>query len=143
MGQTIKRYPVWEIAVVTQSYAPLTSGHERVVEGDIVAARFAGSMDGIGVNERTRHLWLRVEGWEEHECWLTEGVEGYEKRRYQVPLARLKTVCPDLDLAAARDTTAVHQPWLVTDEDTGLFLTIAATLNVQGLVFDTVTGEYR
>jgi hypothetical protein len=144
MGQTIKRYPVLEVAVLTQSHAPLASGHERAVEGDIIAAR--PPLAGIGMLEMHRHLWLRLDGIEEGEVSLTESVRdgqtAYEKRRYQIPLARLAQLVPGFDPDKARNTTEVYQPFCVTDEDSGLFATAEVPLDVRGLVFDTLTGEY-
>jgi hypothetical protein len=39
MGQTHRKYPVWEVAILCRTNAPLASGHERAVEGDIIAVR--------------------------------------------------------------------------------------------------------
>lgn len=140
MGQTNRRFPVYEVAVLTQSHAPLASGHERAVEGDIIAVR--PPLRGIGMLEMHRHLWLRVDGFEEGELSLTANVPGFEKRRYQIPLARLAEAVPGFDPAQARNPTAVYQPFCVTDEDTGVFATAVTPLDAHGLVFDTLTGEY-
>lgn len=146
MGQTRKVYPVVEVAVLLESKAPLASGHERAVEGDIIAVRPPNA--GVGMLEMHRHLWLRLAGWEEGEiATLTEGArEGevrHEKRRYRIPLARLKQIKPDFDEAKARSTAEVYQPFLTVDEDTGLFTATTPPLDIHGLVLDTATGRYK
>jgi len=146
MGQTIKRYPVVEVAILTQSHAPLASGHERAVEGDIIAVR--PPSNGVGMLEMHRHLWLRVSGWEEGEFGtLTEGVRdgavSHEKRRHAIPLGRLKQLKADFDEGKARNPNEVYQPFLTVDEDTGLFTSCAPPFDAQGLILDKTTGRYK
>ena len=141
MGQTIKRYPIVEVALLCQNNAPLASGHERAICGDIVAVRPPNT--GVGMLEMHRYLWLRLSGWEEGPFGtLTTGVPGYEKRRYQIPLTRLKAIMPAFDLDKAQSAGVVYQPFLNVDEDTGVFLGQSKPLDVHGLVFDTATGRY-
>lgn len=146
MGQTHKVYPVVEVAVLLESKAPLASGHERAVEGDIIAVRPVNA--GVGMLEMHRHLWLRLSGWEEGEiAELTrsaeEGGQRHEKRRYRIPLARLKVILPGFDEAKARSKAEVYQPFLTVDEDSGLFASTTPPLDMNGLVLDTATGRYK
>lgn len=142
MGQTIKRYPVVEVAIRCYSSAPLASGHERALEGDVICVR--PPLNGIGMQEMRDFLWLRISGWEDNDlAALQTVVDGYEKRRYQIPLKRLKAACPAFDEARARDRTQVYQPFLGVDEDTGLFTFTGRPLEATGLVFDVTTLRYR
>jgi hypothetical protein len=120
-------------------------GAERRQEGDIVEAR--PPSPGIGFMEMSRFLWLRVEGLEDALvakfcAGVVDGAERFDKRRYQIPLARLAAVVPGFDPALARDPSLVYQPFLVVDEESGHYLTAGAPLAAQGLIYDTVTGEY-
>lgn len=141
MGQTIRRYPILEVSVQTFSRRPVDpSGHERSLEGDIITARSPTA--GIGRLEMHGHLWLHLEGCEENDRWLTEPCVGYQKRRYQIPLPRLAELFPWFDLARARDIAEVYQPFLLVDEDTGLYVIRGRPLDLHGIVFDTETRRY-
>ncbi len=151
MSEIHRRYPVVEVAILTVSNAPLASGHERAVEGDIICVR--PPQTGVGAMEMHRHLWLRLSGWEEEECaaltdGASNGIEGagevrYEKRRYQILLGRLKAIVPGFDPARARDQGQVYQPFLAVDEESGFFTSQAPPLDATGLVFDVVARRFR
>lgn len=145
MGQTNRVYPVVEVALSCTAHAPLDSGHERKLTGDIIAVRPPNM--GIGLMEGHRYLWLRLDSWEEEQTGqltmsVQEGDVAYEKRRYQIPLERLKAIVPAFDVDRALDPTDPYQPFLSVDLETGLFLSAAPPLDIHGLVLDVVTGEY-
>jgi len=84
----------------------------------------------------------------------------HEKRRYCIPLDRLKVVAPWLDLARVRDVSQRYQPFIPIDpewpfhrfgteaRDQHGFQRFPANvvarppLNVHGLVFDKATMRY-
>lgn len=140
MAETYRSYPVVEVALSVQSLHE-SAGHERLQEGDIVECR--PPSDAVGRLEMSRFLWLRLSGLEGGQyAALSTGVEGFEKRRYRIPLERLAAVWPGFDVARARDPVEVYQPCLGLDEDTGRYVWAAAPLEAAGLVQDVVTGEY-
>ena len=113
MGQTNRQYPIFEVAPLCHNLPPCGAG-ERAMEGDIIAIRPPGQ--GAGRKERTRFLWLRLQGLEENEMGqLTTPLEEdgiiYDKRRYGIPLARLKQLHPSLDLVRTRNSTDIYQPF--------------------------------
>lgn len=149
MSETFINYPIREIAISTENSAPLNSGHERKLEGDIVAVRNVSN--GIGSGETKKFIWLRVEGLEKLEMDVLieplteEPFETiYDKRRYCIPLERLQKFVPTFDINRAKDATDIYQPFLNIDEDNFLYLegTESKTLRIEGLVFDKVTGGY-
>lgn len=143
MADIYKKYPVKEIAILTQNYNDHL--HERAKEGDIIAIRKPHNC--IGTKEQTNYLWLRIEGLEELELELLneENYEGnvrFEKRRYCIPLHRLKEVYPAFDITRARDMLDKYQPFMIIDEETGRYLTPVKPFNIHGLIFDKTKGEY-
>jgi hypothetical protein len=149
MSETNINYPVMEIAISLVSYAPLSSGHERVIQGDIVAIR--KPYIGIGTKEATNFLWLRVEGLEESEFYrLTDSISDstseivYDKRRYYIPLERLQEIDQEFDLELALTPDSIYQPFLILDEDTYTFILEDGhqPFQVSGLIYDRVTGDY-
>lgn len=161
-----RRYATLEVCISTYSRSELSKG-ERAQEGDIVARREPGN--GIGTAEAHNFLWLRISGLEELGLWkLTDiftdpptrpedrPVVGrryfalFDKRRFCIPLERLKIVAPWLDLNRVRDRSDPYQPFIpidLDDDDVRLqhtFLVGAAhrPLEIIGLVFDKVTGRY-
>lgn len=149
MGQTNPRYPVMEIALAVEDCASHTGRlRERKRAGDIVAVRQPHY--AIGAKERAAYVWLRLEGLEENEMArladvLVETEDGpvFDKRRYCVPLDRLAEVLPGFDVGRARDTADTYQPFYNLDEETGTWLALQVPpLDVHGLVFDKLTGEY-
>ena len=128
-----------EVALFVVSKSP-NGSNERCQEGDIVAMRRAGV--GIGKKERSLFLWVRVIGLDLNDMGaLSDGIDGYDKRRYNIPLERLAQVCP-MDLRRVRDAADEYQPCLGFDDETGEYLYNQAPLEVRGLVFDKEVGRY-
>ena len=127
MSQFARSYPDVEIAISTQSYSPLASGHERVQEGDIVTV--VGKLrTSRGLKAGKLFLWLRIYGEEiaflqqlmEHIFDLDgDGDPGkqFDKKRFNIPLQRLKNQFPAFDLVRARDPLDDYQPFIPFDED--------------------------
>ena len=134
-------YPEMEIALSTVSEAPLDSGHERKLAGDIVGIREPDI--GAGLRELKRYLWLRVEGLEENE-WdvLASQIKGFDKRRFCIELNRLKQFNVNFDPEQAKDITKIYQPFIPVDEETGLWLIHPTPINILGLIYDKVHGIY-
>jgi len=149
MSDTNPIYPPVEVAISTVNSTDLAA-HERKKEGDIMAVRLVGEWIGVGTKEISQRLWLRVEGLEHYESMHLIDLnhdpdpdgEIFEKRRYCIPLDRLKEVYPALDIARVRDTADAYQPFLTLDGDNYTFLTEENPLEVSGLVLDKYTGEY-
>ena len=159
LAPILRRYPIMEICVTTRSKAALASGAERSQEGDIIEVRAPN--DGIGLSEARTLLWLRFEGLEDWEYGLLKDlwteplmilrddrVDQYppvfDKRRYCIPLERLKGVAPFFDLARARDGADPYQPFLPidTDDDDIRFQHVyfpgmaRPPLRIEGLIYD-------
>jgi hypothetical protein len=147
-----RNYPVAEIGIALWSMVP-----EHVQEGDILEVRQPDL--GIGLKEAKQCLWLLVDGMEQFEYGeLKEGLyepfdatgaydppgdyTRFDRNRYCVPLARLQTVFPSLDLNRARDDADAYQPFYTLDTDNNLWLTGLTPLAIEGLVFDKVNGVY-
>ena len=156
MGYTNPNYPVMEIAINIENHAP-AGENERSLEGDIIAVR--KPLEYIGDKETKTFVWLLVEGLEENEMsrldevlyepfsidgtFSDENKVKYDKRRFCIPLERLKQVFPDFDIAKARDKNVIYQPFLPVDEDNLSRLPLKVKpLSVHGLVFDKVFGKY-
>lgn len=152
MGEINPNYPVVEVAIAVTNNK---GGWLDSFEGDIIAVRDPHFV--VGNKEMGNWLWLRLEGLEENEMFrladgiMKEGDHGptkdtvYDKRRYCIPLDRLKILRPELDLTKARDTDEKYQPILMSDYTTDqrkYYLTEEKPLMVQGLVFDRVRGDY-
>ena len=143
MGQTTRDYRMWEAAIAVEDCAPHTNGtKERKLAGDIIALRRPGT--AIGRLERSPYLWLRLGGMDENDmARLTDGLDGFDKRRYCIPLARLAAVVPGFSVARALDAADAYQPFLPSDaEPPYAFLASATVLDVHGLVFDKETRRY-
>jgi len=165
MPETFRSFPVAEVAIALRSKPDLIGG-SRIQEGDIVAVRMADNhaSRGIGLKEDKLYLWIRIEGWDLNDfSRLTAktkeppddfdqleppgGTEPtpYDKRRYCIPLERLKIVMPSLDMEKARDLGVAHQPGLPFDTD-GPFNHLEGTemrpLNIEGLIFDKTIGDF-
>lgn len=152
MPETFNEYIEWEIAISTQSYSPLASGHERVQEGDIVTIR--RPLGYIGTKESSLFIWLRIEGEDtsvmeafRHPEFLPDTdtrsdsfgdpLVYYDKKRFRIPLERLKEILPRFDLDRARDPLDDYQPFLPIDEDDFHHLdSPAPAYTFWGLVFD-------
>jgi len=146
-----------DVCISIRAHQPLASGTERTMQGDIIAVRRPGI--GLGMVTMSRFLYLLVEGLDAHEMWPlkmmnTEPLDTvdsavpnadmiiYEKRRYCIPLHRLKGVAPFLDLDRVRDHNDIYQPFLNVDEDNGFYLTSRRPLNIHGLVYDKALQRY-
>ena len=155
MGYTNRKYPVREISIACINRPD--HDNERLCVGDIVTIRKPHHV--IGKKEAKSLIWLRVEGLEEIEIGTlvqeSSGLmmdedkaavsERFEKRRYFIPLQRLKKIKPDFDIARAMDTNDSYQPFMVVDfADSGFFRYLASDkpLSVHGLIFDKIRGEY-
>ena len=116
-------------------------------------------MVGIGLKEAKTFLWLLVDGlaaWELPELTHVlmepldptrlyeppENYTRYDKRRFSIPLERLQTIYPSLDLNRARDENDAYQPFYTLDTDNNLWLTSQPPLQATGLVFDKAYGVY-
>lgn len=140
MGQTNPQYPVFEVALACE-HRGNAGLHERKTVGDIIAIRKPSS--GIGAKEVSKYLWLRLEGLEENQMHrLVDSIDGFDKRRYQIPLERLVSIVPSLNLARIKDLSDKYQPFLGIDEESLRFVSIGRPLNVHGLVWDKATGRY-
>ena len=149
MSELDQNYPVMEIAISLVNYAPLDSGHERVLVGDIVTVRKPDI--GVGRFEVYNYLWLRVEGLEESEfSRLTDSIvssagEKYDKRRYGIPLEKLEELDPEFDADLALDTDNIYQPFLVVDYLDEYYFILEddhQPFQINGMVFDKETQEY-
>ncbi len=150
MSELDPNYPVMEIAIALVSYAPLASGHERIIEGDIVAVRKPDY--GVGRKEIEEYMWLRVEGLEESEFsrltdYISDSTSGivYDKRRYSIPLEKLEELDPEFDIHLAQDDDRIYQPFLLVDyeEDYSFVLEDGhLPFQISGTVYDKVTGDY-
>lgn len=149
MPFTHRDYSIMEVAILGANHAPMASGHERAVEGDIITIRHP--LNGIGLSEMARFLWMRVEGEDignmirfKHELReplkengsYEDGEPTFDKRRFCIPLRRLKNVFPPLDIDRVRDLNDTYQPFLNVDEDTGLYLARHSPFPIIGLVYD-------
>lgn len=147
MGYTNPRYPVFEIALSCEYGGTHTGGlMERKVHGDIIAMRPPST--AVGSGEMSRFLWLRIEGLEENEMakladLLVVNEQIFDKRRYCIPLDRLKAVVPSFDIARAKDSADKYQPFLGVDEETPFrFVRDHRPLNVHGLVYDKLKSRF-
>lgn len=137
MGQTNPKYPVFEIAISCEHGGTHTNGtKERKCVGDIIAIRPPLGM--IGGKEMGGYLWLHVEGLEENAMWhLVDTVDGFDKRRYCIPLDRLTAIVPSFNSSRAKDLDDKYQPFLNVDEEPPFrHLNKARPYNVHGLVYD-------
>ena len=143
MGETNRQYPVFEAALSCEDCAPHTNGiHERKLAGDIIGIRRPAL--GIGSAERSRYIWLRLEGLEENEMWLlTELIPEFDKRRFAIPFTRLRQAYPDFDISRAMNRDEIYQPFLNVDHNPPYyFLNEVPAFDVHGLVWDKVRGQF-
>jgi len=149
MGTLNPNYPIMEIAISLVNYSPLESGHERSLVGDIIGIRKPNI--GVGRKEVENYMWLRIEGLEEMEfsrltdSIITSAGERYDKRRYCIPLEKIKEIDPEFDIDLALEEDRIYQPFLLVDYDEGYYFVLEdgqLPLQVSGLVFDKETQEY-
>jgi hypothetical protein len=155
MGYTNRKYPVMEIAVAAINRPD--HQNERVIPGDIVAFRRPHFV--IGTKEGSDFIWLLIDGLEEnewgnlislgHDADVHSDIEDagpvYDKRRYFIPLARLKKLRPDFNIQRAMDPGDFYQPFITIDfSDSGYWYYLAneKPLSIHGLIFDKVKGAY-
>lgn len=143
MPQTYRDYSVREVALCVADCSPI-NGNERKQAGDIITIRKPGL--GIGKNEASAYLWLRIEGPDADVldslsiALMDYEDRHYDKRRYCIPLSKLHK---NINLARVQDTNDIYQPFLPIDEDNLLFLINSRpALKAEGLVFDKQTGKY-
>jgi hypothetical protein len=162
MGDFAREYPTLEVAIQTVDYAD-DRGGECVKAGDIVVIRRPLGL--IGTADRARRLWLLIDGLEEEqrarlverpmpemrervieipdeEPIVEEYLARFDKRRYAIPLERLKEVYPLLDLEKLTDSSVEYQPFMALDIDTGEVVSWIAPLPADGLVYDKETRSY-
>lgn len=141
---------IMEVALALMN-APDDAGGERVKEGDIVALRPPGT--GVGTKESKLFLWLRLEGLDtraEYDVLTRLSFEPddedtgtkYDKRRYSIPLRRIKRFDPGFSLPRARDPADQYQPYILMDEEDLTYLAVNRVFDLRGLVFDKGTGDY-
>jgi hypothetical protein len=146
MPQTYKEYTVVELSLELHDNLDLASGHERSKEGDIINVRSPHLGTGKAVHKN--YLKLLVSGLDKYELGslseLMEAENGtlYDKRRYCIPLERLKMFYPSLDIGKLKDRNESYQPICMVDEDTNNFFYQGAPLDVHGLVFDKLKMRY-
>jgi hypothetical protein len=160
MGYTNRKFPVKEISIWTINQPD--HQNERVIPGDICAIRKPHYV--IGLKEASELIWLRIEGLEENDfaelrspnfdadiseehtgLLPSEMPDCFDKRRYFIPLNRIKKIYPALDLNRAKDQNDAYQPFITIDfADSGFYYYLAAIkpFNVHGLIFDKVKGEF-
>lgn len=149
-------YAAFEALLSLNDYAP-QNGNERILVGDIASINPVANQTGMGMLMMRRYMAIILEGiptelidrLSDHPqmvdgAWDMEArPDLYDKRRYCIPLERLKEVVPSFDIEKALDKSLVYQPFRPVDEETGLYLeTDTPPLDVHGLLFDKVTGEY-
>lgn len=159
MGYTNRIYPAAEVAIIAADRPD--HDNERVKSGDIVNIRKPHYV--IGTKEANEYLWLRITGLEENEYvqLISSGFDldadhefghqilgetkRYEKRRFMIPLERLKKYYPPFDISRALDPNDKYQPFLTIDfSESGYyyFLDSVKPLDVHGLVFDKLKGVF-
>lgn len=115
MAQTYRDRSPYELALAVRTVHD-NGVHERVQEGDIVAARKPFGHGEVGRAERAPFLWLRVEGHQLGDVYLNQRLYvdevRYDKRRYSIPFRRLQQQYPWLDLSRVRDMTDPYQPFM-------------------------------
>ena len=144
MGQILKVYPIRQLEVFCGHYQD-TLDNERLKLGDIIVAR--PPKNYIGFGQMYRSIWIPVEGLEEGEMnqlesRIVEDGVNFDKRRYCVPLLRLKEIVPSFKVNRALDSTDLYQPFLTLDEETGIIFRVDPPLEAQGLIWDKARGVY-
>lgn len=149
MAEIYRDYHPMEIAIRVFGSSPHTDHKFRIAEGDIILSRRTGP--GIGKQERCGKLWLTVEGLNDEEMErlddnlyesLTNDKIIFEKRRYSIPLERLKQVVPSLDLVKVKDTSLCYQPFMPIEEETIVVNTVE-NINTVDMPTRSTTGWVR
>lgn len=156
MPLIIRKYESREVGILVRGYFPHSFESERAIEGDIIAIRRPGL--GLGMATMSNYLWLVIEGLDrelmdrykdndeeplDETGSFFEARDGgvrykqYDKRRFCIPLQRLKLVAPWLDLNRVRDINDIYQPFVMLDEETGHYVSEGRKpLSLHGLVYD-------
>lgn len=142
MPQTYRSYPILEASICLFHGGTLESGHRRSRRGDVVNIREMSK--GTGLSVPKRYLFVPIYGFDIDEMYrFTDTIEAFEKRRYSIPLARIKQNYPALDMNKLLDQDEMYQPFILTDPNTGLFHGLnIAPFPAQGLIFDKKVGKY-
>ena len=135
------KYPVMELCLSTVSGAVVDTDKRKFV-GDIIAIR--KPTNGAGLRELKRYLWLRSEQIEENDWAVLVQSTQYEKRRFCIPLERLKNFVTDFDVEKAMNREIIYQPFMPVDKQTGLWLykDSCNTIDALGLIYDKKYGIY-
>jgi len=126
MPETFKDFSPREICIALTGR--VDDNFEHVKEGDIVTVR--KPLSYIGRNENNRHLWLLVDGRDSSfmdslnrnltepldPADATTEVQIFEKRRYCIPLDRLKVLALFIDLNRLRDRDDQYQPMIPLEQ---------------------------
>ena len=123
--------PVVEIAIAT-----VRNSSGLIAPGDIVTA--CAPRASMGRRVRHSYLWLWIEVGDLAAINLKEGMPPY-KRRYHVPLERLKARLPELDLGRATDSRFIYQPFMDADPSTGIYNRLPEVIPIADLVIDKMT----
>lgn len=153
-GTTVPReYPIVEVAISLFTKGIGTA--ERAQEGDIIVIR--RPVGAIGFAEAKLWLWFLVDGLEwdfldvardlkepfdPDDDYGGPGFTTFDMRRYSIPLHRLQAQFAGLNLARLRDPADAYQPFYAWDEETTFQLTARKPLQIEGLIFDKVIGDY-
>jgi len=140
MPQTYRDYTPLDIALRVHY-----TNESRAKLGDIAAA--VPMRTRLGSKELHRFVWLRVYGLDWYEMRALQATVDepvlYEKRRYCVPLGRLKQVYPAFDIAKATDENVIYQPFLMVDEETYHIRAKGSSIfPVHGLIRDRLTMRF-
>lgn len=121
-----------EIAVRT---IPSQSGLTQ--PGDIIAARKPHT--GVGRKSRQDFLWMWIDVDDLIAVQLlSPSDDGRFKRRYYIPLDRLKMRVPDLDMGRATDPREVYQPFVGLSHE-GERTKIPEAIKASDLIIDKIT----
>jgi hypothetical protein len=131
----------------------LFDSHGGIEEGDVIVCR--APSNGIGKKEGDRWLWFRADisadlaailaGEYATRDAVTRKIEIlHSKRRFKIPLEKIKAIDPDFDIDDARDQKSVYQPYLPLGEDMLFSDPNPDTFALEDLeiVWDKSTGAY-
>lgn len=155
-----RQWPEFEVRISMVAHRDDSGGERRCV-GDIDGRRRKDSVRGIGLKENHRFLWLALNGLTEMQFQALKqrvvyppppslmpydpndsGLTIYDRRRYCIPIHRLKQVAPWLDLNRCYDLNDSYQPFIAIDSEDYTYLAAHRSLSARGLVFDKITQRY-
>ncbi len=119
-----------------------------IEEGDIIVCRTP--IDGIGVKEAGMWLWITAiisEQLAQVLCLPRRGLitnQVISKRRYQIPLDKIKELDAEFILALARDMTENYQPYLYVDDNFLFVDSDPTTFELENLeiIWDKLEGKF-